>query len=124
MTNLAIQAKTTKTAQFLGADVDISGIAGDWTLVLEVLAMNSGDTARFVFEDSDNATTTYNTDIFPGPAFSVSGQIVSSAPRRFTVTKKDFPNLRFGVTSAVLRLNLTEITGSSKSVTYQAWVEY
>lgn len=130
MTHLQIQAKVTKTAQFLGTGVDISGITGDWTLVVEVLALTSGANARFVFEDSNNTFTTYNTDIFPGPAVSMPGTIGSTstptAPdvKRYTFCKRDFPNLRFGVSSTTLRLNLTELTGSSPSCTYQAWVEY
>lgn len=130
MTHLAIQAKVTKTAQFLGTGVDISAITADWTLVLEIMGMNSGNGARFVFEDSTNSYTTYNTDIFPGPSVAVAGQIGSSSTpnypdvKRYTWSKRDFPDLQFGVSSALLRLNLTNITGSSKSVTYQAWVEY
>ncbi len=124
MTNLPIQAKVTKTAAFLGAGVDISAITGDWTLVLEILAQNAGDVTRFAFETSNNSFTTYNTDIFSGPTVSVSGEIDKAQQKRYTFQKRDFPAAEFGVTSTSLRLNLMSFTGSSKSVTYQAWVEY
>lgn len=120
MTISTVLAKTTSTAAATGGtQLDISGVTGDWTLVLEVLAMNDGNACRFGFQDSVDAFT----NNLAGPTISLSGKLTSSAPRRFTVTKKDFPNLRCGVASAVLRLNLLEITGSSKSVTYQAWLE-
>lgn len=121
MTNLAVQAKVTRTSAANGSSVDISGITGDWTLVLEVMAQNDGNTTRFIFQDSVDAFT----NNIGGPAASVSGQIVTAGgPRRYTWTKKDFPSLRFGTASAVLRLALAEHTGSSKSVTYQSWIEY
>lgn len=129
-TQIPIQAKVTKTAQFLGADVTLDDsvvglAASDWTLVLVIHAQATTTVSRFVFEDSNNATTTYNTDIFPGPSASVAGAIATaSGPKRYSWTKKDFPSLRWGATSVVGRLNLTEITGGSKSVTYEAWLEY
>ncbi len=120
MTILPVQAKVTRTSAANGSSVDISGITGDWTLVLEVLAQNSGNVSRFIFQDSVDAFT----NNIGGAAVSVAEATANANPRRFTFTKKDFPSLRFGVASAGLRLALAEITGSSKSVTYQAWIEY
>lgn len=129
MTHVDIQAKTTKTAAFDGTGVDISGIDPtkvNWTLVLEIMGQNDGDTSRFVFEDSaDN----FSADILAGPAASVTGKVGGGTPafpdvKRYSWKQQDFPDLRFGVTSAKLRLSLTNISGSSKSVTYQAYVEY
>jgi len=121
MTNTEVQAKVTKTAAFDGASIDISGFtaANDWTLVIEVLAMNDANTVRFNFEDSVDAFTAK----LPGPTLCIAGSITATNPRRFTFRKYDFPALRFGTASAVLRLALAEILGSSKSVTYKAWIE-
>lgn len=136
MTHLDIQTRTTITSAAAGSGVDISGITGNWTLVLEVMGMNSGDTARFVFEDSVNAFSA----ALSGPSASVTGQVGSDGTspfvpganptgyepnvKRYTWNTRDFPSLRFGVTDALLRMNVQEMTGSSKSVTFQAFVEY
>lgn len=132
MTILQIQAKVTKTAVFDGTGVDVSGVlvsaaVPNWTLVLEVMGMNAGDTARFQFTDSaDN----FSSDIVAGPTFSVTGQIGEAVTplypnvRRFSIKQQDFPDLRIGITSAKVRLSITTFSGSSKSVTYQAWLEY
>jgi len=114
----AVQAKVTKTAAFNGASLDISGITGDWTLVLKVDKLTAGKKARFTFEDSVDAFTAK----IAGPSFSVKGEVAPEADRTFSVKKADFPSLRFGTGSAVLRLALTEIDASS-SVDYEAWLE-
>lgn len=126
MTHTDIQAKVTKTATFDGTGVDVSGLTGDWTLVLEVMGLNSGDTIRFQFTDSADS---FSSDVLAGPTFSVTGQIGQAGTpkypdvKRFTVNKRDFPDLRIGTASVNLRLSITSFSGSSKSVTYQAWVE-
>jgi hypothetical protein len=122
MTHTDIQAKVIKTATFDGSSIDISaaGLATtDWTLVLEVLAMNDANAIRFQFSDSVDAFST----VLAGPTVCISGKIDKSDQKRYTFFKRDFPNLRFGTASAVLRLSITEFTGSSKSVTYQAYLE-
>jgi hypothetical protein len=120
MTITPIQAKVTKTATFNGSGVDVSGISGDWTLVLDVQTV-VGDTAvRFGFQDTVDAFTTP----LAGPTVSVSGAVALANSRRFTFKKYDFPGLRCGTASAQLRLAVLAITGTSPSVTYQAWLEY
>lgn len=133
MTHTQVQVKNTSTGigVFGGsgavASVDISAITGDWTLVLEIFGLDSGDSASFAFEDSVDAFTTP----VAGPTVSVTGQIGSggtststfSNPKRYSFKKEDYPGLRFGTGSAVLRINLTRITGSSPHVTYQAYLE-
>lgn len=116
----SITAKTTSTAAANGSSLAITGITGDWTLVLEIQAMNADNLARFAFTDSVDAFT----NKLSGPTVSAQGAIVSSGSRRYSFKKQDFPSLRFGVASAVLRLELQEIKGgASQSVTYQAWLE-
>jgi len=137
MTHLDIQARTVATGTGTGTGVDISGITGDWTLVLEVMGLNSGDTLRMQFTDSaDN----FSSDIVAGPTASVTGQIGSDGTspftpgnpptgfepnvKRYTWNKRDFPDLRMGTTSAKLRFDITTFSGSSKSVVTHSWVEY
>lgn len=125
MSIVSVQAKVTKTAAFDGASLDISSVlyttSQDWTLVLEVLT-NVG-ISRFQFSDSVDAFTT----TVAGPTAVVVGAILPSFSKRFTFTRKDFPDLRFGVASAVLRLSLTRISeyvaGDVESVQYKAWLE-
>lgn len=123
MSIVAIEAKNTRTGAGNSSSVNISaaGLANtDWTLCIEVQAMNDGNTARIGFADSVDAFT----NKLAGPQFSFSGKITPDSSRRFTVTKKDFPGLRFGTASAVLRIELLSLTGgASQSVTYQAWYE-
>ena len=121
MTTTVIQAKATKTATFDGSGVDISAITGDWTLVLEILAMNDANYVRFQFTDSED---NFSADALAGPTASVYGAIATgSAPRKFHWNKYDFPDLRLGTTSAKLRLSITKFAGSSKSVTYQSYIQ-
>jgi hypothetical protein len=133
MTHTDIQALVAKTAAFDGAGVSISGITGDWTLVLEVYNLTAGATVRFVFEDSVDA---FSSDVAAGPSFSVTGQVgdgsgvlpaagtgYSPDIIRFSIKKKDFPDFRAGTASATTRLSLTRINGSSPSVVYHGWLE-
>ena len=120
MTITAVQAKVTKTAAFNGTtEVDVSGIDGDWTLVLNIQAAAALTFARFAFEDSVDAFSAS----LSGPAFSIAGLTTAQGSRRFAVKKADFPSLRLGTASAVLRVSLTQITGTDASVTYDAWIE-
>lgn len=138
MTHTDFQAKVAKTAAFQGASVDISGITGDWTLVLEVYGLDATDTVRFQFSDSVDAFTT----VVAGPTVAVTGQLGSNSPtdsggasaglvgayfpnpRRFTFKKADFPDYRCGTASAVGRLEITRITGTGPSVTYMGFIEF
>lgn len=119
-----IDAKVTRTAAANGTSLSIASAAlaaADWTLCIEVQAMNDQNVARFGFYDSVDAFTAK----IAGPQFCISGRITPDASRRFYVTKKDFPGLRFGTASAVLRVELTSIAGgASQSITYQSWLEF
>ncbi len=121
MTTVSVQALTTKTAAFDGSSVDVHtnpSATTDWTLELEITALTG--TARFQFTDSVDAFS----NSLAGPTVSCSGTITSAQPKKYTFTKKDFPDMRFGVASAVLRLSLTAITASTGSVQYQAFLKY
>lgn len=115
-----LQAKVTKTAAFDGADVDISGIdptKTNWTVHLRIIALVGR--ARFHFHDSvDNFTAS-----LPGPTFNVVGDVTARTPISYTFNQTMFPMLRFGVTSAEIRVQLAELTGANASVTYESWLE-
>lgn len=122
MTFTQVQAQTTKTAAFSGSGVDISGITGDWTLKINVSSMSDSSTntpqVRLVFEDSVNQYTAY----LGGPAVSFKGALFPASDKVHSFKKQDFPDLRLGVTSALLRLTLSNIEATG-SVTYRAWIE-
>lgn len=118
MTLTDIQAQVTKTAAFDGASLDISGVTGDWTIKLQVSALTAAKKARFIFQDSVDA---FSANI-GGPAVSVKGAISEDADKVYSFKKQDFPSLRFGTASAVLRLALAEID-SAASVEYRSWLE-
>jgi hypothetical protein len=127
MTVTTISAKTNQSSTGVGtvASTSISGVTGDWTLVLEILGADSGVTAAQIdFETSTNAFSA----ILAGPVVSFVGQVSSGAagpyaqPKRYSFKKEDFPGLPFGTASAVLRANLVQLTGGN--VTWQAFLEY
>lgn len=122
---IPVQALVTKTGTFTGASVAVDNTvvpAGtNWTLCLEVQASGSSDaTYRFEFDDSVNAFVAS----IPGPTFSSPGGIVNKNSKKWSIRKEDFPDLRIGSANAVLRLALTNLQGTTQSVTYQAWLEY
>ena len=122
MTILPIQALTTQTAAFTGSGVSISGITGDWTLKLQIASLTDTATTpsiRLQFTDTVNAFTS----TLAGPTFSLQGALSNSADVVFSWKKKDFPDLRFGVSSAQLRMDLTNID-STATIAYHGWVEY
>ncbi len=124
MTRTDIEAKVTRTAAGNGSGVDISGIpaATDWTLVLEITDLNAEAIIRIGFEDSVDAFSAK----LAGPVVSLVGPIRGQAEkRRYTFSKRDFPDLRFGVSSAVLRSGLFKInTDGTETCTYHTYLEY
>jgi hypothetical protein len=124
-----IQAQVTKTATSNGASINVAAITTPWTIVLEVQAQTSGTVTRFQITDSTNGFT----NSLAGPTWSINGQVGNPnaaiqnlkypSVKRMSIKQQDFPDLVVGVTSGVLRCDLTDITGSSPSVTYQCWME-
>lgn len=122
MTITTIQALTTQTATFTGAGVSIATITGDWTLKLQIASLTDTATTpsvRFQFTDTVNSFTAS----LAGPTFAVQGALANSADVTYSWKKKDFPDLRFGVSGAQVRLDLTNID-STATVTYHGWMEY
>ncbi len=113
----------------VGSGLDISGVTGPATLCLEVISMTAGKTARVQIEDSVNAFTA----VIPLHVFHVEGQMgdgaaswaagqYNPATEKQSVQKYQLRNNRFGVSSAVIRPNVTAIDGSSELV-INVWLE-
>lgn len=127
---MAIGAITTGAQTVTGAGavtpttgLDISGITGDCTVHVRVLGLSSASgtpKAGIVLEDSVNAFTAAITRADK----NVQGTITSQAETHFVFKKYELPNTRFGTASAVLRVNVVELLGTTPSLTLDAWVEY
>ena len=135
MTLTEVQSRVIKTASFVGSSIDVSGMTGDWTLKLQVEALADSTAVnvpavRFGFEDT---VTDYTASIV-GPTISFKGTLAKSYDKVKSFKKQDFPGLRIGVASGILRLKLLELsayasgaviptTTTTGTCTYRAWVE-
>lgn len=127
MTITPIQALVTKTAAFNGASIDVSSFTGDWIIRLRITKFSPvAGTARFTFNDSVNAFT----NELPGPSRHIAGGLTNDPlaggpqqPNSFAFYKRDFPDLRIGTASALIRCALQAINGTTPSITYEAWLE-
>ena len=127
MTRDFLQAKVTKTSAFNGASYDASALTGDFTVFLRVTKLIGQ--AQFALEDSVDAFTnnivrwTVNVkgDISTDPSdpFNTTQGFLT-----FHVKSNEIPSIRNGSAGDVWRIALVEITGTSKTTDYQAWVEY
>jgi hypothetical protein len=115
MPTIAIQARVARSADGNGSNIDVSAITTPWTIDLEVFSLTANGTARITFNDSVNAFTAQQS----GPCVHLQG--LTNVPKKFTFTQKDFPNLRFGVASAVIRASAEGVSGT---VNYQAHLTY
>jgi hypothetical protein len=127
---MAIGALTTgaQTVTATGAvtpttGLDISGITGDCTVHLRVQGLSAASgtpKARITLEDSVNAFTA----VITSAEVDVQGTVVTQAEQHYVWKKYQLPSTRFGTTSAVLRVNVLGLGGTTPSLTLDAWVEY
>jgi hypothetical protein len=117
-----VQTVTTTGAVVPTAGLSISGVSGDATLVLEVTNLSSASgtpSARIQFEDSTNGFTASNAlwiwDAPGGTAYQYS--------IRVSKRKYELPNNVFGVSSSVIRTNVTVLAGTTPSLSLHAWLE-
>lgn len=125
-TDLALQALVTKTATFNGSGLDISGVSGDFTIVLEItqLTANAGQTPKVAFAISD--TVDAFTNKITRATFNTAGAVNQDGKQhglKMTWRRRDLQGIRGGTTSANLRLELVDISGTGASVSYQARVQ-
>lgn len=120
--NFVLEPLSTQTGAHIGNSYSIDNTvfhsAVDWTIWVEVTAIDYGTFARFSIQDSVDAFTT----IIAGPTFEVAGggNVSKTYPIRHSFKRADFPGLRFGVANAVMRVSLTLLQGVSPHVTYTA----
>lgn len=123
-----IQTVTATGAVTPTAGVDISGMTGDATLCIEVLELTSGATAAIQVEDTVNAFTA----VVGQWIEQVAGQMGATSwtqgaynplSQKGSVRKYQLPNMRLGTASGKARVNVTQLTGTSPSLTLHAWIE-
>lgn len=96
----------------------ISTFTGDWTLRARLESLTAAKNVEIAVEDSVDGITWITRY-----ARNVKGAISTSAMLDlFTLRKYDYPMLRFGTASAVLRVNILAIDGSATAVT-TVWIE-
>src|ERR1700677_886047 len=147
MTIIHLQARESVDAAETGGTtgVDISPSTYNFSsstppnelIVLAVYGLDAGGTAVFSLQDSVNAFTAYVTHrswTVVGPVGATSNQgdqdddegestSFPVNPVYFSVSWRDVPAIRWGTSSAVLRLCVASIT-STHYVDYEAWFQY
>jgi hypothetical protein len=94
--------------------------AGDYTLAIEVTNLTAGATARIQIEDTTNAFTGVNALA----VWDITGQVESGSQSiKNTWRKYQLPDSKFDVSSGAIRVNVTQLNGSSPSLTLHAWIE-
>jgi hypothetical protein len=93
-------------------------VSGDATLVVDVVSLTPGKTARIQVEDSTNAFTAST----PLAVVNVTGQIDPRYDDRFTLRKYQIPNSLLGQASAALRCNVTALDAGA-TLALHAWLE-
>src|SRR6266853_2332533 len=120
---MAISALTTgaQTVTATGAvtattGLDISGTTGDCTVHVRVQALTAvtgTPKASIQLEDSVNGFTA----AIANKVIEIQGPVATTSEVHFLWRKYELPNVRFGTTSAVLRLNVSVLSGTTPSLT-------
>jgi hypothetical protein len=123
MTLTTIDSQT-KTAAFVGSSVSIATITGAWTIKLNISNLQTSDgsvpNARFEFDDNVGGLGTAS---LAGPTYSILGALGPSFDKVKSWKQQDFPSMRFGVSTAGISLQLSQISANT-TCTYHAWLEY
>lgn len=113
-----LQAKVTKTAAFDGTGVDISGLSAKCGVHIKVDKLTAAKGAVLYIQDSaDN----FSSDVRTLATWNVIGEVKPEAPREKDWHEFEVPNVRFGVSSAKMRVGVLSIDGSG-SIDYEAWI--
>jgi len=122
-TTFSIATAGTGTAGNLSASsasqaFPVSSYTGDWTLRLRLESLTAAKNVEIAIEDSVDGITWITRFAKNG-----HGSVVTSAMQDFIVLRKyDYPMLRIGTASAVLRLNILAIDAATTAVT-TFWIE-
>lgn len=99
--------------------VSVANIVGDWTLVVLVVSLSAGATARIQFEQSTNGFT----NSMPIVVQEIGGLTVPVADMKTSFRRYDLPSSAendLGILNGVVRANITQLNGS---LSLRAWIE-
>jgi hypothetical protein len=113
-----VQTVTATGAVTPTAGVDVSGVTGDYTIVVEVVSMTAAKTARIQIEDTVNAFTASAALA----VIDITGTLSGQYSQRFSFRKYQLPNSNFGVASGKARVNVTAIDASA-TLQLHSWYE-
>ncbi len=113
-----VQTLATTGAVTATAGADVAAITGDWTIKVRVTSLTAAKKVLIGLEDSVNAFTASIVKITCNPV----GAISSAVERVYSFRKYQFPSVRCGTGSAVLRANILAIDGST-TVSLHSWIE-
>jgi len=114
------QTVTTTGAVTPTAGLSVAALTGDYTLAIEVDNLTAGATARLQIEDTTNAFTGANALL----VWDVTGQVEAQVQSiKKTWRKYELPDSKFGVSGGAFRLNVTQLNGTSPSLTVHSWIE-
>ena len=117
--NITTGAQTLTAAGPAAGTLDISGMSGDYELLVEVIALSAASgvpKARIVIEDTVNGFTA----ALPVCEFGIEGPITAGASVTETRRIADAPSMRIGTASAALRCNVAALEGTTPSITLRA----
>lgn len=114
-----VQTFTATGALTPTAGLDISGITGDYTIWVQVESLTAAKKCLIQLEDSVNAFTAS----IGVATFNPVGALAKEADIRYSLRKYQCPTLRAGTTSAVARINVTQIDSATTGKVH-AWIEY
>jgi hypothetical protein len=114
----------TETAAHISTPVSVASITGDYTIKLLVSNITpaywNGGSARIAIEESNGGAW------FPLVVWNFSGStVLPPEGQRVSWRKREAAGTDLaGTAGAELRVNLSELNGTSPSITYNATVEY
>ncbi len=94
--------------------------ASSYTIAVEVTALTAGATARIQIEDSTNAFTAATALA----VWDIAGEVVDGGRSiKKTWRAYELPDSKIDASSGVIRLNVTDLNGTSPSLSLHAWIE-
>jgi hypothetical protein len=116
MVRTTLQASVSKTAVFNGTGVDISGLAGPSTVLINVTSLTAAKVANIQIQTS---VDDFSSDVKVEKQINVKGPLSTVEPYGITVHDYEMPGLRVGTTSAKMRIVVSYID-SATTIVYGA----
>jgi hypothetical protein len=113
--------QTVNAAGAVTGTLDVSSLAGDYTLKIRVAELGDGKVARIAVEDTADGTNPFN-DALPVALVHVKGPVAAGADKVFSFKSYQLVAARFGGTNNKFRCNVLSCS-STPGLKVQAWLE-